>query len=984
MNRMMKKLTALLCTAALGLNMPCIAAFAEEGASDSLYEITDEDIAGYTYTPQFAFPSQMRGITITPTIDYVRAKEEGGGYTEAEVYEELNKLFDRAAAKAVNTLIVDTDLDGAVFYDTDVNSSVSRSIVDYTAEAALDRGFYVYLKFDISAAMDKLGDDMSLKEKMDRLAIIIRNITVKYTVDGIIFEGYYSESTPESFGSYMDNGSGIGYENWLYDSNAYLFSLASEAVRRTSSAVPVGIAVNDVWANSATSENGSDTSADFEALTDGYADTLSYVQKGYADFILLGTEEGFSSDTVPFEEIVSWWDKAATEADIRLIVSHENENVCTGEKGWDYPDELVKQVIAAEEYGSCKGSVFTSLDALEEDKQQSTEVLMKHYNNDIDLEGLNSELEMTLPESTDFRTEDTSVIFAGTFDPNFDVYFQGELIELNEAGRFYFNMDLEVGENTFTFENKGKTVTYNITRTVKVLKNAEPRGDDIYIDGGSQISLSAVAYKGSSVIAYINGEKVRLKEAEGLSDDIDPNSSYTKYIGTYTVPEGAKGSVTDLGYIKIYGAYPVGDDKILECITGSRLYINEIYVPPEVLEVEESIEVIKASAGGVIQIVSDNTMVWSGNNTQTEPEPDCTRLPAGTVDYVMKTVTYGSSEYYITGTGRRINTSDATAVDFDISADSPLTLSHSGVSGGDTELIFDLKNKVPFEVKYGGISYNSGGNGSFYIDSFDSETISLEFDYISQITDNSQVYFSEGAVFTSGVWDTYDSGGLPKARLTLTLSSRGAYNGVKSYYNGSGQLVISFNGKESSLSGMTIVIDPGHGYVGNGVFDPGAVGHVKEQEINLAVAKLVEQKLAAAGANVIRLQTESTDYVTAKRAEYARQYDPDMYISVHCNSAGANAKGAEAYYFMPFSQPLAERISARLGAVLNDVHGGGDMDRGEKYNYFYVTQQQEFPSVLVETAFVSNYTEAMALADPYYQDRFAEAIVLGIEDYLYS
>ena len=123
--------------------------------------------------------------------------------------------------------------------------------------------------------------------------------------------------------------------------------------------------------------------------------------------------------------------------------------------------------------------------------------------------------------------------------------------------------------------------------------------------------------------------------------------------------------------------------------------------------------------------------------------------------------------------------------------------------------------------------------------------------------------------------------------------------------------------------------------------------------------------------------------MTAQRASIARQYNPDLFLAIHCNAAGESARGAEAYYFTPFSQPLADRISARIGSYLGKhVDNAEGMDRGEQYNYFFVTQQQDFPSVLIECAFVTNYTEAMALANPTHQDGIAQAIVDGAADYL--
>jgi N-acetylmuramoyl-L-alanine amidase len=180
------------------------------------------------------------------------------------------------------------------------------------------------------------------------------------------------------------------------------------------------------------------------------------------------------------------------------------------------------------------------------------------------------------------------------------------------------------------------------------------------------------------------------------------------------------------------------------------------------------------------------------------------------------------------------------------------------------------------------------------------------------------------------------------------------------------------------LSGARIVIDPGHGKgaLTSGVWDPGAVGHVTEQVINQSVSIILEQKLTAMGAIVYRMPTESQQIMTINRADVARSFNPDLMISIHCNSAGASATGTEAFYFQPFSQPLARYISNNVAVAL------GTNNRGSQYNEFQVNLQQEFPSSLVELGFVSNYGEAMKLANPAYQDSMANQIVAAIQQYL--
>lgn len=979
-NKYIKRFASILTAAAMAFSFAGLipfSAFAEEEPSQVTViapqpEINrDEDLPTFEepeFTPMYSFPSQMRGVYVTPGVDYAVQPEEGE-LTDEEIAESVENMLDTAEQNRLNSVIIRTDNGKEAFYSADTNETVSRSLIEYAIEGAQERGFYVYLNFSLDFVLAEL-DDMELQARIDRLAIIVHSFTVKYPVDGIILDGYYSSKNDSALNDYVKNGSGIGFDNWLLDNGAYVFSLAADAVRRTNNTVPVGISLNDVWANYTTEENGSETSVRFEALTDGYADTLKYIQNGYADFIMLKAEGSLTDDKMPFNEIVSWWNGHAKEADIPLYVHHINEQICTEADGWGSPDELVKQVIAAGEYDKYGGSAFNSLKSLNSDVMESTSVLMKHYDDNIDIEGLNSELEMTLPTKTTFKTEEPTVIFAGSFDPNFPVYYQGEEIVLNEAGRFYFTEDLDVGVNTFKFQSKAKVITYKITRTVNVLKSVSPTDETMRVEEQSTIALSAIAYRGSVVTAKINGKSISLTEVDGQLDELDPNSNYTKYVGYYTAPNGKRGEDIDLGSIEFYGTYSTKTGDFNENRTGARIIVNALA------------EVLNDFSGSLLRVNSDNTMTYNYKSTTTSPTPDCTRLPAGTLDYITKTVTYSGIDYYLTNSGKRIRTNAVTVLENQPLGSNPISVAEAGKDGTDTVIKLKTAVKVPFDITYGNLSYSNGDNGYYSVSSFDSSTVTVTFDYITSISAG-DITFPESAMFTNGTWSTSKSGELTKTKLTLTLRQAGIYNGITATYDGNGNLELRFNGYRNSVNGATIVIDPGHGYTGRSAFDPGAIGHIKEQTANEAISKYVEQMLKDEGANVIRLKTESETYETETRSDVARQYSPDMFIAIHCNSAKAeNAHGAEAHYFTPFSQPLAGYIASELGSYLTELHGSSSgCDRGSKYNYFWVTLQQDFPSVLIETAFVTNYTEAMALANSSSQQRFASAIVRGIKRY---
>ena len=127
----------------------------------------------------------------------------------------------------------------------------------------------------------------------------------------------------------------------------------------------------------------------------------------------------------------------------------------------------------------------------------------------------------------------------------------------------------------YEIENKGKVVIYKITRKVQVLQSIEPEGT-MHVDGGNTINVSAIAYKGSSVTATFNGKTISLKEVDGPWEGYDPNSSYTKYTGSFSAPQGKVAIEQNLGTIVISGSYK---DISTESRPGSNVIVNAL---PEV------------------------------------------------------------------------------------------------------------------------------------------------------------------------------------------------------------------------------------------------------------------------------------------------------------------------------------------------------------------------------------------------------------------
>ncbi len=934
--------------------------FAEEDSPEQDY------VQGY-----LAFPDNMRASVITVGRDFFTNPDQSAETTQSEI----DSILEDFEAFGLNTIIVETSYNGEIYYEIDTERFSHGSPLTMLLESAVAHNFFIYITFDLNAALssDSLG---SLSDKINYLAYCVHRLTSKYLIDGIILDDYYSSKTEESYIDYRDGGSGIGYENWLLDMNAHLFSLVSRAIRSTNNSIAVGIAIDNAWLNDSTDSRGSDTKDDFEALKDGYSDTRQYILDGLADFMIVYCYGGLESVELKFKSIVSWWDELASEAGIPMFVKHANERVSSTDSRWDV-SQLIKQIEECLDYDSYGGSVFESYDQLKSNKV-STDALTRYYAGQINVSDLYNRLDMLLPTKTEFVTYEPTAIFQGTFDSNFEVYYNGEPIVLNEAGNFFFEEELEVGMNTFTFQNKADTVTYKITRRVKVLQSIEPQdGSTMNVEGESRIAVNVVAYRGSKVTASLNGEKITLNEEEARSDDLDSNTNYTHFTGYFTAPEGIVGEEQDLGIITVNGSF---GEYSRESANGARIIVNAI--SPQAVQ------------GEIVVVKHDNTITYDYYTTDNVPDPESPRLPAGTTDLLVNAVTYKTTsegvsqsiDYYLTQSGLRIKATDCDLTDGYTVVNNTAVLNGAYSSGGDTVLSLKLDRQTPFRISFSPLSYDNPNNGSYLINSFKPEYVLITFDYVTNYS--GMPSFAGDSIFTSGEWQTTTVGGEQKAQLKLRLRNPGVYMGYSSSYDGNGNLTITFNGYSSSLYGAVIVVDPGHGYNRSATtVDSGAVGHVVEQKINIEIAKKLTDQLRAAGATAYMLPTD-TEYIDLyDRSDYARRhYHPDIYISVHCNSVtnGEGVRGVEAYYFTPFSQPLAAIVSSKMADYYEDnVYGDGkNRDRGAKYNYFAVTLEQEFASILVECGFVTDYTEAMALNNSTHQSGLAGAIVDAVSEYL--
>ena len=171
----------------------------------------------------------------------------------------------------------------------------------------------------------------------------------------------------------------------------------------------------------------------------------------------------------------------------------------------------------------------------------------------------------------------------------------------------------------------------------------------------------------------------------------------------------------------------------------------------------------------------------------------------------------------------------------------------------------------------------------------------------------------------------------------------------------------------------TCFINPGHG--GS---DPGAVSYktgLEEAVVATKVAELAAKYLTTAGVYTSVFQYDGL----AEICDAANASGADVFVSIHCNSAGnASAQGTETWYYQgsTTSKKLANCIQKQLIASLPVT------DRGLKTTTgLYVLKYTDMPACLVELAFISNDYDESLLASEKWRDEMAKAIARGVTDF---
>ncbi len=184
-------------------------------------------------------------------------------------------------------------------------------------------------------------------------------------------------------------------------------------------------------------------------------------------------------------------------------------------------------------------------------------------------------------------------------------------------------------------------------------------------------------------------------------------------------------------------------------------------------------------------------------------------------------------------------------------------------------------------------------------------------------------------------------------------------------------------GAKKAPDEIVIAIDAGHGGADDGCVRRG----VKEKEVNYKIAEKVQKKLMGLGYQVVMVRESDTFMTLTKRVKVARRAHADIYVSIHQNSSDiTSARGVEAYYSGQNAKEDSKRLAELLHAQVLQETGANKRSIYE-WEEFHVIRESVMPSCLIETGFLTNASERYRLSDDSYQEKIAEGIVSGIQQY---
>lgn len=779
----------------------------------------------------------------------------------------------------------------------------------------------------------------------------IMEIVNNYNVDGIHFDDYFYPYENASkfaddaqYQKYKSEGQSVS--DWRRENNDKLIQQTAAAIKAVKPNLAFGISPSGVWALKTNNPLGTEIKSSVESYYQVYADTRKWVVNEWIDYICPQIYWEIGHSTAPFKPIVDWWDELVSPTDVKLyigIAAYKGNEA----KAYMTPAEIQNQINYLKTKQNVAGSVFFSYKDVKKNLAGVQDTVKTFFlNEDTSVLAATDTLVLAYEKLTVENTTSQTFIM-GVSDPNYPLIIEGEEVTTRSPkGYFTHRVSVpNVGANYYTIEHKGKTVEYLITKSKEYVSpttmssfgfvsgTCAPKNDRAE-KSGTKIGFSCQATAGAKVYVIVGDYTVDLKSY--TEDSKDGTFKRAWYEGSLVLPE----------------------------ITGNAVLGNPIFVIEK-----DGYETVRYQGENVVEIINDPSsyVVEFVGDFPAQLKPD---LQVTGEEYLYATI--GAHDTVVSKfDGNTLLSSGYYTVNSNIKRVENTTITYSAIGRIDVLQSAD--------GKYTNIVIPTDGKTMNTVWMYDNKAEITLYNLSALPAD---FYLPENPLFKDASVSRVDS---TTAKITLTYKKEMHIFGYSTSLS-NGLLIISFKNPVSlyendqyPLYGIRISIDPGHSLNGGAI---GPWGYVKwtEADWNYELSRLVEDRLLKLGATVyLTHHRELEKDLDPLILEY-RAWKPDINVSIHFNYVGEtsnplNSSGTVTYYSYTSSKLLSKVMLDKF------TEGTGLKKNSYKIGYYKVSMFPDFPSILFETAFLSNIYDYEWFTDKSNMEKAADAIVDGIVEY---
>ncbi|HTL87776.1 MAG TPA: N-acetylmuramoyl-L-alanine amidase [Leptolyngbya sp.] len=532
------------------------------------------------------------------------------------------------------------------------------------------------------------------------------------------------------------------------------------------------------------------------------------------------------------------------------------------------------------------------------------------------------------------------IFFIGSAPPTGTVFVNGQPIERSPGGHFAPSFPLQLGENLFSVRYQDQELQLKITRDpadppapvgMTFGKDSLMPAVDIARLPGEPICFSAIAPPNSMVNAKIANQILPLMPQTAIAS-LPANSGVLTGIVQPTETKATQ-------YAACVKPQSIGDlGKVIYLMSG----VSQ--------EAPGKIAVLDPVRLEVAEVISEQGAARTGASTDFSR---LTPLPKGT----RATITAREGDWVRLDYGGWIRSSEIKIIPGAVPVRSLIRGITSRQTQDWTEVLFPLQTPVPVSVEQDQNKFTL----TLYNTTAQTDTIRLGDDPAIARLDWQQVEPE-------------------KIEYRFDLKSNHQW-GYKLKYEGT-TLVLSLKHppqtNQKSLSGIKILLDPGHG--GNeDLGSRGGTGY-PEKAVTLITSKLLRDELVKRGATVVLTRTADVDVDLAARVNQINQSEPAIALSIHYNALpddgdAMNTKGVAAFWYQNQAHDLAMFLHDYLVKKLDRP------SYGVYWNNLALTRPTVAPAVLLELGFMINPYEFEWITNSQAQKQLAATLAEGIEQW---